>query len=520
MKCAFFKRQFLTKIKFSFTSATTQNYLIHLIVCLNITITVPLAAILNIWIDEAYCLNTTGKSLQYAISQAINFELQPPLYFALLNIWRSVDDSIFWARMFSIIAIVLTIYLVALLAKRLVKTINPVWLVAIFSFNPFIIYQATEIRVYAFTILLSALLLLLFFDGYFSPKFQIKARVRYLILAVLALYTQYYLACLLIANGIVLLVLRRWQSLKYYLLGMSLVAICCIPLLFYIFNQISGHTKDLDGSWQYQYFFVTNVLNTIQKIHVLLNNFAGLPKPIWIFGYLLLFLLLLKLLFALDLRLITSNHIAIWTINITSIVFFIGVLIITNGFLLYRHIAGIIIVSYLGLFLLLSLIRYPKIRNIITIFLTVITLIFNSHELYILYNGYPNLAKSGDWKRVAEYIMNSEQPQQEILVFIPMAAEALSYYYEGINQIIPLPRAENFQNYDLENYAFNNEAEIIQALSGDPHHNHIWLVDDRQCGYLTVDYNCHILEDFVSKYYQVKDTQNFYKSKVRFLERK
>ncbi len=518
MKCAFIKRQVLTKIKFAFTFTTQQNYLIHFVVCLNLAITVPLAAILNIWNDEVYSLNTTGKSLQYAISQAINFELQPPLYFALLNIWRSVNDSIFWARLFSIIAIVLTIYLVALLAKRLIKTINPVWLVVIFSFNPFVIYQATEIRVYAFTILLSALLLLLFFDGYFSPKSQVKARVTYLILAVFALYTQYYLACLLIANAIVLLVLRRWQSLKYYLRGMGLVAICGIPLLFYILNQISGHTKDLDGNWQYQYFFVTNVTNTIQKIQVLLNNFADLPKPILIVGYLLLFLLLLGLIFVTDLRLITSNHVAIWTINLTSIAFFIGVQVITKGFLLYRHTAGILIVSYLGLFLLLSLIKYPRIRNIIIISLIAITLGSNIYDLSVMYNKYPKIAKSGDWKRVSEYIMNSEQPQQEILVFIPIAAEALSYYYEGINQIIPLPKAEDFQNYDLEDYALNNEAEIAQALLSERHD--IWLVDDRQCGYLNVDYKCHILEDFVDKYYKVKDTQNFYKSKVRFLERK
>ena len=518
MKCVFCKRQFLIKIKFLFTFTTKQNHLIHLIVFLNLAITVPLAAILNIWTDEAYSLNTTGKSLQYAISQAVNFELQPPLYFALLNIWRSVNDSIFWARLFSIIAIVLTIYLVALLAKKIIKTINPAGLITIFSFNPFVIFQATEIRVYAFTILLSALLLLFFFDGYFSPKSQIKARVIYLILAVLALYTQYYLACLLIANAIVLLVLRRWQSLKYYLLGMSLVAICCIPLIFYISNQISGHTKDLDGSWQYQYFFVTNVLNTIQKIQVLLSNFAGLPKPILIFGYLLLFLSLVGLIFATDLRLITSNHVAIWTINITSIAFFIGIQVITRGFLLYRHTAGILIVSYLGLFLLISLIKYSKIRNIIIISLIVITLGTNIYDLSVMYNKYPKIAKSGDWKRVSEYIMSSEQPQQEILVFIPMAAEGLSYYYEGINKIIPLPKAEDFQKYDLEDYALNNEAEIAQALLSEDHD--IWLVDDRQCGYLNVDYNCHILEDFVDKYYKVKDSQNFYKSKVRFLERK
>ena len=107
MKYTLPKRQFLTNIKFFFNFDKNQNYLIHLIVCLNLAITVPLAAILNIWTDEAYTLNTTGKNLSYALVQAINFESQAPLYFILLNIWRSVNDSIFWARLFSIICVVL-----------------------------------------------------------------------------------------------------------------------------------------------------------------------------------------------------------------------------------------------------------------------------------------------------------------------------------------------------------------------------------------------------------------------------
>ena len=507
-----FLTNILTNIKLSFTFPFQENYLIHLIVCLNLAITIPLAAILNIWTDEAYSLDTTGKSLQYAISQAINFELQPPLYFALVNIWRSINDSIFWARLFSIIAIALTIYLVALLAKRLIKTINPVYIVAAFALNPFTIKVALEIRVYAFVMLLSALLLWFFFEGYFNPKPRAKTKLIYLILAIISLYTHYYLACLLIANVIVLLVLRRWQSLKNYLWGMSIVALCFSPMLFFLLNQVSTHTSNLDGNFWQNFAAIQR-----SKIQGFLGNFADLPQPILIGLCLLLFLLFLGLIFTIDLRLIKRNHLAIWTINLTSILFFSGVLVMTNGMLLFRHTAGIFVVSGLGLFLLLSLIKYPKIRNIITIALTVAILLFYAQNLS---KNYSVLAKAGDWKRVAEYIMNHEQPQQEILVFTSISAEELSYYYHGINKIIPLPKADDFQNYDLQNYALNNEAEIDQALVSDRHD--LWLVErvNRNCKAFGVDLNCHILENFISKYYNVENTQKFYKSKVRFLERK
>ncbi len=510
MKFAFPKSRFLTKIKFPFSLPIKQNYLIHLIVFLNLAITIPLGAILNIWTDEAYSLNTAGKSLQYAVTQGINFELQPPLYFILLNIWHSVNNSIFWTRLLSIICIASTIYIINLLAERYIKNINSVWIVTIFAFNPFTIKVALEIRVYALAMLLSALLLLFFYDGYLTHKSQSKAKVIYLSLAIVALYSQYYLACLLIANAIALFLLRRWQALKNYLWGMSLVALCFSPMLFFLSNQVSTHANPSGNNFWQNFIDIQK-----SKVQGFLENFSNLPQPVLIGLFLLILILLLGLIFATDLRLINSNHVTIWTINITSIAFFTGVLIATNGFLLFRHTVGVFIVFCLGFFLLLSLIKYPKIRNTTIIFITTIAILLYAQNLY---KNYSVLAKAGDWNRVAEYIMNSEQPQQEILVFTSISAEELSYYYDGINQIVPLPKADDFKKYALQNYALNNEAEIVQALISDRHD--LWLVErvNRNCKSFDVNLNCHILENFISKHYQVETSQKFYKSRVRFLK--
>jgi len=514
MKFALPTSQFLTTGKFkSFLSFSGKNnYLIHLIVCLNLAITVPLAAILNIWTDEAYALDTVSENLSYAITQAINFELQPPFYFILLNIWHGINDSIFWARLLSVICIALTIYIVNLLVERYIKNINPVWIVTIFAFNPFTIKVALEIRVYALAMLFSALLLLLFFDGYLVDKFKPKARVIYLGLAIISLYSQYYLACLLIANALVLFILRRWQALKNYLWGMSLVALCFSPILLFIFNQVSTHSNPPEANFWQNFVAIQQ-----SKVQGFVSNFSSLPPSILICCYLLLFLLLLGLIFTTDLRLINRNHVAIWTINLTSIIFFIGIIIVTNGYLLFRHTVGIFIVSGFGLFLLLSLIKYPKLRNLITIFITTIALLLYAQNLA---KNYSILAKAGDWKRVSTHIINSEQPQQEILVFTSIAAVELSYYYDGINQIIPLPKADEFKTYDLQNYALNNEAEIVQALTSDRHD--LWLVErvNKNCKAFDTNLNCHILENFISKNYQVTNSQQFYKSRVRFLKRK
>src|SRR5262249_53448815 len=53
-----------------------------------LAVTVWLSWELNVWRDEMYSLHTTEGSVVRAARQAIDFELQPPVYFALLAAWR------------------------------------------------------------------------------------------------------------------------------------------------------------------------------------------------------------------------------------------------------------------------------------------------------------------------------------------------------------------------------------------------------------------------------------------------
>ena len=506
--------KFLTSIKFPFTFSVKDNYLISLIVCLNLAITVPLAAILNIWTDEAYSLDTTAKSLQYAISQAINFELQPPLYFALLNIWRSINDSIFWARLFSIICIILTIYVLALLSERWIKTIHPVWIVTTFAFNPLVIKMALEIRVYAFCMLLSALLLLFFYDGYFSDRSTTKAKVLYILFSILALYTQYYLGYLLVANAVILLISKRWKPLVHYLLGMSLIAICFLPMLSIVFEQVSDHTQYAENNLFIQNYFSLKTF----KIKQLLAIFDHLPKLtkrnlyISIAFLFLTFMSLFK-----RKQLITWDFSAIWILNIVSFCFFTSVFFATQGILFDRHTVGAFIILLLAVFLLFSLIKNSQTRKLIVIIWTIAIMFKYS---WYLSDKYSPLAKSGDWKRVSEHIMYFEKPEQEILVYDPINAVELSYYYDGINTIVPIPQTEDFKIYDIKKYALNNEQEIAEAL--EKNHDFLWLIvkKDSKFSKINVNLNTHILEDFVSKHYEVVNSKNFYKSQVRLLQRK
>src|SRR5256885_4076082 len=92
--------------------------IISLLILLNVCLTLFLAFKLNVWVDEAFTLHTTAQGVRYAFNQALQFELQPPLYFVMLGAWRKLDGSIFFARLFSVICVALALVVVADLARK------------------------------------------------------------------------------------------------------------------------------------------------------------------------------------------------------------------------------------------------------------------------------------------------------------------------------------------------------------------------------------------------------------------
>lgn len=76
---------------------------------LHIAAALPLLLGLNLWVDEAYSLHTSHQPLGQVIVQAMRFEQQPPLYFAVLALWRWISPSVTWARLFSLLCTTLTV---------------------------------------------------------------------------------------------------------------------------------------------------------------------------------------------------------------------------------------------------------------------------------------------------------------------------------------------------------------------------------------------------------------------------
>ncbi|HEY9826097.1 MAG TPA: glycosyltransferase family 39 protein [Stenomitos sp.] len=516
-----------------------EKKLILFLIVINLLMTVPLGVYLNLWLDELYSLTTSRLDLASTIHQSIFFELQPPLYFILLNLWLRVNDSIIWARLLSIIFIVITISITFDLSKRYIPNISSVGMVALVALNPFTIYAAIEARPPALGILLSALVLLKFFDGFLTSKPKKQSRALYVIFATCALYTQYYLGFLLVAHALTLFWLKKWNALKSYIFGLSIVGLLLLPILFYIPSQIITHTQNI-GIDINNHIHNSSLISSLDISTERLTYFIAPPNALSSLMRKLLrvsVVLILIVTFVKKYRKMTEIQVSIWISALVPTLLCIPLYFLVGDQLMSpRHLVVLFLPTLLLWCWVLSNFNFffSSLNSI---------LIFSFSFLYLFttYFNYRSLAKPGDWKRVASYLEKTELPQQPIVVFNGSLAPLLQYYYSGINTIAPIPKERYFQ--DLQAYRPINEQEIRSLFSCLPTINRsnglIFLVNDsylenpdlvnkdlekelklKRSNISTSDYNLINLEKFIKQNYLTLTQKDFLLTRVRLLRLK
>jgi uncharacterized membrane protein len=208
-----------------------------------LVIGLPLAALLNIWVDEAYTVHTTGAGIAYALHEARTFELQPPLYFLFLSVWRFANEaSIAFARFPSLVFAAAAAALIVLTARRITSSISPTALAVATACNPTIIWAAVEMRVYALVLLIAAMLTFTYFAGFLAPEPSRPAQAVYVAAGIAGLYTQFYVGLVLAAFACVLLFVNRRQIVACILANVAIVVgfLPFVPVALQQFHASSG----------------------------------------------------------------------------------------------------------------------------------------------------------------------------------------------------------------------------------------------------------------------------------------
>ena len=474
-------------------------------------VSIFLAAKLNIWIDEAYSLETTSTSFAHSLHQALHFEDQPPLYFLLLYAWRSLDHSIFFARLFSIVCIGFALVLTNSLSKKYFPSIPSSYVIAGLALNPFLLWAALEIRVYALVILLTVITQLAFLDAYCSGQRSRSARAVFIFACIAGLYTQYYFAFLIIALGLIL-ARRRFAALKDYVLDVLVSLVAFSPMLFVLPQQFQ--TASINQSVN------ESLLQGVHQMAQIVLRFVIPASALPRFAPTLIFVLLAMGFASVGMGSKRWRQDANWHVPaVLAVSLFIletATLVGTHQEVTSRY-ASLMFVPFglavYGIFANAS----PASRLAVPAW-TVLVLLLSASTLCQTYGA---LAKQGDWQRVASYVTAHEKPHQPVLVFEASAALPLSHYYAGVNALVPIPAPLELRRFNPRDNVLATSAQIDRALSTQKYPiRELWLVRTDYCKWLAIDFGCPVLSSYVNSNFRVERNVPFYGSTVQLLRRK
>jgi hypothetical protein len=494
--------------------ATLSALAVPLVIALDVCAMWWLSARLNVWVDEAYTLHTASSSLAATVHQSLFWELQPPVYFVLIWLLRQVSTSIALARLFSIGCVALTLWLAALISRRLFPDQHPAWLVAALAVNPLVVSAAVEIRVYALVLLLSALLTYLFLAGYLDGDSR-RARIGYVAVAVIALYTQYYLGFVLAAFACVLALLRRWRALGAYLAGMAIVALCASPIAFVLGYQIASNTVNYTNNGG-------EGAGILHLSKILGSDVLGIDDWLtsqtrWLIAASCLVITIAAAIAWRARRAEPRQALAMPLLAVAAGgALFAIVVTLAHQPITARYSIGLFPVALLCVYAAFALLPInPRLW-----LLAGWTALVGTTGILTLSTEYRDLAKIGDWQRVASYIQANERPGEPIITFESQASLPLAIYYHGPNKIVPLPRPMDFQRYDLRTVALHSPSDVSRVFDSlAPSDGNVWLVTTDFCRRVPIDFKCDLLDRYVAQHYVVLSNQAFYWSRVKLLAR-
>jgi hypothetical protein len=471
----------------------------------------PLAATLNIWIDEAYSLETTNDGLHNAFERALGFELQPPLYFLILTLWRKINDSLFFARLLSIVFTLAAVALSFAVGSRFLKQ-TPSWIPAlIVAVNPITAYAALEIRLYSLVILLSALMLLLLYDGYLSEVDNGKARLCFTATSVVALYTHYFLGFILAGGALAVLLRRDWARLKCYMISMLIVGVAFLPMASTVLGQISS-IQDVQATDQSLTVLAGVKMLYKRIVEYLLPKHWDEPRMLevvrdWVFRS----LIFLGLIFAHRKRrqIVNADSVSVFIIFLTAIAF---LFILRNqlGKDLLRNYHTVVLFIPTVLSFLVVLEHFGK--KIIA-FLVVIIVLFSVVASCMRYRP---LAKFGDWERAAIFVAENQQTEEPVFFFKNEGLLPFGYYYKGPNLLIGIPGPPSLVSYDPRDQVLRTPEEVLNAFgSVNGNYDRFWLITYGTKSYMGIDMGYGTLEAFLKEHCELVNERKFYASLVQ-----
>jgi 4-amino-4-deoxy-L-arabinose transferase-like glycosyltransferase len=476
-------------------------------------VTLWLSSKLNLYIDELYSLHTTSHGFGYALDQSLGFEQQPPLFFLVLTAWRTLDASDSFARLFSIGCCLATLYVVWHFGRRYFGTL-PNWLTPLtFAINPFFLWVALDIRVYAMIVLLSALLVTLFFDAFGGERVSLGHAIAFTTVAIAGIYTQYFIGSMLLGFALALLLCGRWRRIVPFGVSMIVVALAFLPLLLgSVGNELSQETS-------------THVVAPLVLAGRMLSSTLSFVYPhTWIekskaLNVLYIALVVATLVFVLRERRRRDTVAMLAVIVASMIAFFLVVIIVVAAPLeMPRHISALYAPAMLFTLAAFAAIENAKSRKRVAFAYLGILLLFGAADDVKTYH--PPISNSGDWQRVGAFLNARVAPSEPIAVFDTEGALGVRHYYRGRAPVVPLPHEQSFTVFDRRDFAITSPHELATLFPrASVTTGRAWLVYGvTACSMIEIGASCSYLDAYIASHFHVVSSAEFNGTTVEELQ--
>ena len=469
---------------------------------------------LNLYIDELYSLHTTSHGFAYALTASLGFEQQPPLFFLALTAWRSLNSSDSFARLFSIGCSLGTLFVVWRFGRRYFAAL-PDWLTPLaFAINPFFLWVALDIRVYAMIVLLSALLVSLFFDTFGGERFSVRHAIAFTIVAIAAIYTQYFIGSMFIGFALALLVGGRWRRLVPFGLSMIVVALAFLPLLL---GSVGNELSQATSSHIVTPFVLAGRMLSSTLSFVFPHTWVEKSKAL---NVLYLALVLGTLAFVLRERRNATVYMLAAVVASMVAFFLVVILAITAPLEMPRHISALYTPAMLLALGAFAAIEGVTTRRYVSLAYLLILVLFSAADDVKTYHA--PLSNSGDWQRVGAYLNARVAASEPIAVFDTEGALGVRHYYAGRARVVPLPHEQNFSVFDRRDFAITSPHELATVFpAASPATGRVWLVFGvTACSMIEIGASCSYLDAYLANHFHMVSQANFNGTTVQELQKK
>ena len=464
---------------------------------------------LGTWTDEEYTLATTGAGPAYALHRALTYELQAPLYFVLEAVWREANGSLWWARLPSLLCTLALFFVFRRIGRRLVPEANSLPFATLATLNPFVVFAAFEIRLYALALLLAGCMWLLFEAGFVADadadaRGLTLTRIGFVAVTIAAIYVQYFLAFALVGYAVVLAVRVERRAFVPFALACAPIVLAALPLALWARGQVGGY--ETAGPTLAYLLRHTSLHPWIDFLFPYERDWdlTRWPRAIYdaVVG------LTLASLFVWRARLSRND----WSWIAAAIAVECVYLALLAGLRLQlddRH--------YVALYVPLAVAAYVVVRRALesgraTGF--AVLGLCAMLTLAVLVTRYRHLAEPGDWRRVGAYLETAAKPGDAIVVYAADAAPALARQYRGDVPIVPFPATPSTSVYSVDTLVVHSPEQATRAFGALHRYEHLWFVSDVRCRSDETLYGCLLVGPAIDRDFTILGERDFYETSV------